>query len=267
MIDRIITSTNEDPRYYLSWPLFAQIWNRLLPEAQIEIAVITDKDEDDPFVQRFKHFGNVTLVRTIEGVPTPNLAKVSRLTLASKFSDEYCCLSDIDLITLRIKFLIDAMKLMNEDELMAVGANAYDNSPEEGKFPMPYTTALGRVFKDIINPEDLDDVELVKSWKGFKGFNNKESVSNHPTKFSDESLLKALLIKGDHEGRVRHVLRRFNGMRAVERIDRANWKIDPTCLKNNFYIDAHLPKPITKDLSMLDDILDHFWIKQEEIIF
>lgn len=263
-IDRFIYSTDENPNYIYSWPLVSKVTKKIF-DCDVSLAFITDRCDDDKLVDRMKEFGNVHLFKTMCSIPIGNQAKVSRMYTATLYPEEVCVLNDVDLLPLQKDFLINLLHIVPDDCLAAIGRNAYDNSAEAGKFPMIYTSAKGKIFNEIINKNNLPYEETLNQWVDIKIIDYKESINGQHYNFSDESLLRALIHLWDNKNKVVYLDRNdFVGMRATKRIDRANWRINQKALNENYYIDAHLPKPLNVD--MLLPVLEHFNISKEEII-
>lgn len=263
-IDRFVYSTDENPEYMNSWPLVAQVTKKIFG-CKVSLAFITNKNKDDELVKKMKNFGEVFLFKTINGIPVGNQAKVSRMYVSTFYPKEICVVNDVDLLPLQKDFLMRLLENIPNDHMAAIGRNAYDNSLEAGKFPMIYTSAMGKTFKEIINPNNLNYEDTLKQWINLRVIDRKESINNPHSSFSDESLLRALIYLWKDKNRVVYLDRPdFVGMRATKRIDRANWSIDENILNNRGYIDAHLPKPLRID--MLFPILAHFNLEIGEIL-
>ena len=262
-IDKIITTTTEDPNYIQCWPLTAQLAKHWF-DCEVILGFITDRSEDDPVVENLRKYGTVKLFKPIEGIPEANQAKVTRMYLATLYPDNICTLNDVDIAILQDKFLLNSLQPVPKNNIAAIGANAYMGGEDRGKFPMIYTSALGTTFKEIVNPNDYDYETLLKTWIGSRVVDHKEDISSHPSKFSDESLLRALLSIWDKPNRVTHIHRNFRGCTAIERIDRIHWAAKTDLLKDDWYIDAHLPRPLLSHRNQIQPILDRFNITEIE---
>jgi len=259
-ITRFITSTNEWENYLYCWPLVAQVTKKLFG-CETTLGFITTRSNEDPLVNYFRKFGEVQIFAPIDGIPSANQAKVTRLYLASsKPYGDVCCINDVDILPLQNNFLIGCLSEAPEDSLVAIGANAFLNTVDSGKFPMIYTTAKSLTFLELINPMRMPYSVLLNSWKGLRKFDGREDLSNDSKAFSDESLLRLLIDRWDGKDRIFHRDRNFIGYRAVERIDRARWHIDRNKLENMWYIDAHLPRPLNRKYFMVREIAYFFGV-------
>lgn len=264
-IDRFIYSTNENANYVYCWPVVSQITRKLFG-CKITLAFITNKNEKDVVVKRMKEFGEVILFKPIDGILTGNQAKVSRMLLATHYPQEVCVINDVDLIPLQRQFLTSIIEPIDNHFLVAIGRNAYVNSSEAGKFPMVYTTGTGEMFKDVINSQNLSYEKAIKQWIGLRVIDEREAINSPPDRFSDESLLRALILRYAHKDKIIYIDRPdFCGMRAKKRVDRSNWNIDLNKLHSGWYIDAHLPRPLNANYDKVEKILEFFAIDNYKI--
>lgn len=250
---KIITSTNESNTYIQFWPTVAELWKNYGYEPIL--AFITNRNKNDELVKNLEKFGKVELFKPINKINSGNQAKITRLYL-STIQNCICTIVDIDAYLLNINEFNKWIKNYESDKLLAIGGNAYLKSPEEGKFPMMYTTAHSEIFKKI-NPNNNSYNDLLNSWN-LKLIDNKENIFNEHNQFSDESLLRALIIK--HKIKINNINRDdFVGMKATKRLDRANWKIDSDKLKSNFYIDCCPDRPLDK--KKMKPVFEHLNLK------
>ena len=289
-LQRIITSTNNLPNYIQFWPSISQMWKNY--GLNIICIFITDLNEDDELVKKVKKYGDIMLVKPIEGIPDGNLAKIYRILAASfYFKDEVCTLVDIDQYLLSNKWLEDCTKDVPDNFIVSPqGTNAYCRYGEKmkNKFPMSYVTAKGSTFHDIINPNNLSIDDLIKSfYKISDSIDGKESLSNNKKlkppygsgikgecagNFSDESLLRYLMNKwSDKDSRwiknpPSNCERYFGKMYATKRIDRNDSTYDRKKLNNGEYVDCQPPRPFNDNIDYLKDILTYLNIGDNYIL-
>lgn len=101
--DRIVVSTNEDKKFICFLPIVAKAWKKFFPQVDIAVAFVTNRAFNDPLVEEMKRHAEVVLFSDIDGIPSANLAKVSRFILASRLSG-ISMIEDIDTIPLQKKF-------------------------------------------------------------------------------------------------------------------------------------------------------------------
>jgi len=161
---------------------------------------------------------------------------------------------------------------VEDGKLLAIGGNSgcYTGN-EKGKFPMAFTTAKGSIWKEIVNPNNLNYEDLLYSWYDLKVFSINESTGNEYGVFSDESLLRALIGLWDNYGnvigynhpKVKHINRDdWHGCIAIRRIDRIGWKIDINKLNGGYFIDCQPVRPFNQKL--LNPILNYLGISEDK---
>ena len=272
---RIITTTNENDTYLPFWSTMSQHWRNFCGFDNVTLGFITKREDTDPLVKEMREYGEVILIKPIEKIDVGIQSKVTRMYLASERPNENCIIADIDMYVLNKNYLWDNWFSKVEDgKLLAIGGNSgcYIGN-EKGKFPMAFTTAKGSVWKEIINPSNLNYEDLLCSWYDFKMFSINESTKNEYGSFSDESLLRGLIGMWDNYGniiaynhpKVKHINREdWRGRVAMKRIDRINWSIDLNKLNSGYYIDCQPVRPFNSQL--LNPILDYLGIDDDKRI-
>ena len=267
--DRVIISTNEHPSYIQFWPLVAQSYKKYFPDKKLTLAFLTTEKEDSTKVEKMRRFGDVVLFHPISGIPLENQAKLVRYILASRYTDEVCMINDIDTCPLRGDYYIDIATGRKKGHLLAHGAEVYNGTPHEGKFPAGLMSAEGYVFKEIYNPNDKSLDELFNSdvYKLSNVFDNKESITTIPScwnevsGFSDESLNRALISQWPGSpDRIYHVPRGFISRR--DWIDRSRWNIDMNRLKAAGpagYYEVNFLRPFSSNYERMKPIIEHLY--------
>ena len=295
-IDRIITSSNELQTYLEFWPIVSTVWKNA--GFKITMNFITKRKDDDILVKELREYGEVNLIEPIEGISDSILAKTSRMVSCCDYTNEVCCIVDIDDLPLNIDFLTDCAAEFDENCIGAMlGTRVYADTINKkypgtkdsiGKFPIPYTVGKGSVFKEIINPNNLNFIDLLNSWKNLKQdiFDGFESVSNNYKNFSDESLFRYLINKWKHK-HTRFIQNpslkycRAAGMQKRKyqlanhisdgskdengKVLRVRWgNFDLKKLKNNYYVDVSSLRPYSIRYNDMKDVLNFIGITEPE---
>lgn len=255
LFDRVVLSCNEDPKYLEFWPVISMAWQKLF-KVNVSLAFLTNREQEDPLVLKMQEFGDVQVYEPIDGIPQPNLAKVIRHIHAGTYGDERCLINDIDLLPLQRNYLNNMLSRCTGYTLVTTGKDLYKGK-EQGKFTMGYLCAMGSVFREIVNPDQLSYYELIESWVGLRTFDDKEDISSRihnesPESFSDESLWRALMNR--YERPAIHFPRGFT---EDQNIDRANWRVDWDKLKAGHYVESHLPRPYSQNKPLIDPLLSY----------
>lgn len=259
MINQIILSCNEDPKYSSFWPVVAEAYSKMFPEVTVHLAFLTNRKEDDELVTEFRKYGKVTLFPVLPDVPEFSQAKMIRFILASQQGHDVCYIDDIDLFPLSKSFITDKTNRRPGGLLLCVGGEVYRYN---GCYPISQMTAEGYVFKRFINPYNYGFAELVKEWiNGKILFDRRENmlIETDWAKddyFSDERLLRRLMeiqrvpkfeLRRGYAGTIEAVLEAT--------VDRYAWNIDIDKLKNHGYVNAHCCRPM--DIEQIDPLREY----------
>lgn len=234
-INKIIISTNDDPKYIEFLPYVARAWKKLLGN-DIEVIVGYASDKNNPemekhaTVHRFWH----------PDIKSGNIAKVSRMLLACMHPNDYCLLSDMDMLPLQAEYFIEGSKRLRDDSVLFYSADAY--TWQRMRFPICYILAKGRVFREFVNPNNLSENGLISLWT-IAHYEDKSSLKSNI--FSDESLLRWMMFSWKNS-RIQTMDRGWVNNIAVNRIDRARFSIDREKMNRGEYIDCHMPRPLDK---------------------
>lgn len=227
---RIITATNDDKNYLQFADLVPHAWKKLIPEARIMVGHVSWQVNGELIIPD----AEVRQFTPEPDIPTCNLAKISRLIMASEMGDEVCILTDMDMMPLSRYPFHGILTSKHNGALTCYGGDAYE---QEGRFPICYLIGTGNMFKALVNPKGLSYKALLDSWKR-RRLDHKDNISNLP--FSDESLVRALIKENEIPMKV--LKRGWVNNVAKGRVDRTRW-----VMLGKGAIDAHLPKPYEKN--------------------
>ena len=181
MIQRIILSVDDSPAYLQFWPMVATAWRRVLA-IEPELAHVTATPDES-----MSRWGSVHAMEPVDGMPSCNQAKISRLILASMFPDEICMLSDIDMLPLSPGAFIHLGRVArdNDGKIACFGADAFahvdtDKHQDHGIVPICYLAARGHIFGDMLDSVPMD---TLRTWTHLK-------ANPYESPFSDEAMLR-----------------------------------------------------------------------------
>lgn len=261
--DRIILGVDES-NFLQYLPLVSKAWQNFFPRKKLTVAFVTDRSKDDDVVKKMEEYGDVELFNTIPGIPTANHAKVARHILATKYGDEVCLIEDMDTAPLQSNYLNCIIKNREQGKLLAVGPEVFGNT---GQFPISNMSAESYIFKELINPLNLNAEDLVKSWMGIKVYDECEAVDGPPIKFSDEKLLRILIERWQNK-KITYINRGMNIRK--EWIDRSWWSIKTKKLFKGEYIYVNFLRPFDANYRHIKPIVKYICgrdMKKEDIIF
>lgn len=255
--DRIILSSDDNPKFIEFWPLVSQGWHRFFGDIEVWLALVAPEDRFD--LAELRKHGYVERYDPQPGVPTGNQAKVARYHLAATWGDDSVNMTnDLDLLPLQTTYTCNLLRLRPPGNLLTVGTELY-TGPEVGKFTAGYLTAESAVWKKLVNPLNFDWAHYVQSFVGMRVFDHKEDITRtvhheDPDTFSDESLLRALL-KLNPVPAI-HAPRGYNPY-TVRALCRANWMFDPKKLLDGTYVEAHLPRPLSQNHDKIKPLMEY----------
>lgn len=253
--DRIILSSDHNPKFIEFWPLVAQGWRKFFPGADIWLALVAPEGRFN-LTELQKH-GNVIRYEPVAGIPTSNQAKMARYHLAAMWdNDSVVMTNDLDLLPLQSAYLEQYVRPPHH--LFTIGSELYVG-PEAGKFTAGYLTAESSVWRTLVNPLDDDWRQFIRNLVGFQLVDHKEDIARNvhhesPDTFSDESLLRALLLI--NKVAVSHQPRGYNPYTA-RALCRADWRFDPKKLADGTYVEAHLPRPLSENVHRIQPLVDY----------
>jgi len=274
----IINSTNEIEEYIEFVPSCYQMWKKYLDCIYV-LAFITDRDKSDPLVKRVSEFcDELYLFKPIDGIHTGIQAKTIRMWLATQFGEDVCTLTDIDQYLFDYKWLMECIKPAFEDhKFVAIGHDVYYGTKDEGKFPMYYTSGSSSLFKRIINHEEIDNfVNWFNRFREIKDpIDNKETIGPVFSDFSDESLLRYLIVNHPDQDFIKECIVKKNRekcekYKCFDRLDRSvPYKIEH---KESFeklvgvykLKDCNPLRPFNKYFIENKGILDYFGLDLDE---
>lgn len=270
----IITSTNEIDTYYSFLPTSYSTWKKIFPHCVYVLGVITDKNNDHSFVKRCKELSDICYTfKHLKNIESGVQAKTTRMYLSTLFNEEVCMIIDIDYYLLKFDFVYNNIAPAFENKFVTVANNAYDNTPDEGKWQMTFTSAKSSIFKKILNSDNLEYQDWFDSFKEIKNpIDNKESVANKFNNFSDESLFRYLITTYPNQEYIKNIWIKqlrpdFKEYKAALRIDRGWWgkSYNKFKLKENYYIDSHPLRPFDLHVNKLKPLLEYIGLKDEEL--
>lgn len=251
--DKVVVSSDDSPVFLNFWPIVCASWKKYFGITPT-LAFVSNRDENDHLVRRLKSCGEVVLVPEVENIPRANQAKIARFYVASKLKDQVCLIEDIDTVPLKPDYVLDRLSKRESGKILAIGREIH---VEPGKFPISNVTSEGENFAKLFNPHELGFKEFVESLIGLKVFDRKEDPSNSPDRFSDESLIRALVKINNVEDLMQHIDRNSDPM--VDWIDRSWWRIDEERLRNNSYTSCNFIRPFKENAYTALPVIYHIF--------
>lgn len=259
LFDRIIVSSDDSPNFLNFWPCVSKAWQKFF-DIQPTLALVTKRNENDVLLTKLKKHGEVHIVPQIDNIPIPNQAKLARFMIASKFSNEVCMIEDIDTVPLQTKFVQNLLNMREDGKILAVGHEVYElmyNGSHAGKFPISNITSEGCNFLKLFNPNNLEYLDLMKSYVGMRIVDDKENIANDPSHFSDESMIRGLIYKHN----LHHMIQKVNRDVNIHQdwIDRSWWEYDANKLKAGGYVLCNFLRPCRENAQHFIPIYEYLY--------
>lgn len=158
------------------------------------------------------------------------------------FEDEVCIISDIDMLPLSRDYFVNSIQEFSDDTFVVYRDHAYGKTAH--RFPMCYNAGKGSLYKSIFRLQSIADIpQTIKKWveKGL-GWNTDELILTAYVRNWAAGLGKCA----------------FLGHTAMEsrRIDRSNWTYDKAKISSDYYIDAHMVRPLDQYYSQIKALVD-----------
>jgi len=252
-LNKIIIGLDSNETYWGILPLTYRAWKKFFPDATFILAFVGGRKALRIKVAQYcDQFSPYDLVK---GIPSCNLAKLARFYEAAKYNYATCMINDVDLIPLQKEYYYNKLQERKLKELLCIGTDVYKGTPHEDKFPLGYLTGEGVLFRDILKINERDWNAFAKSFIGHKKIDEKEDISKPFKKFSDESLIRALL--KTYHGKIRNSNRNFTpGKRSIARHASLNLQH----LLEGKHIEAHHLIPVSKQKEKIKAIAEYLEI-------
>lgn len=234
-IDRAILACDTNPMYLQFWPLVARAWSQLIG-IKPTLFLITD----DPNTPVDTSLGDVIFVKPIPGVSTATHAQVMRLLGPVYFPNDICIMSDIDMLPLKKDYFVDSVAHIPDDQFVVYRDKGYGD--DSIRFPMCYNAGKGYLYQSIFKVNSIDNIPgKIQEWVSNKWGWETDEVALYKHVYGWEKV-KTNCVFLHHTSMVER------------RIDRACWGYDKQKLKRNFYVDAHMVRPLDKYRKEIEEL-------------
>lgn len=179
-------------------------------------------------------------------VPLSTQSQLIRILYPSLFPEETFIISDIDMLPISKSYFKKYSSNINCNDIINLSSDAYD--PKEKYYPMCYWVSKGKNFKKITGVRDAKDIPVImEHWNSFGlGWNTDERYfSKLVNDFYNKKEINLILHKRGWKNDI-----------AIKRIDRMRWSYDLNLLNQDYYIDAHMLRPLKENINGLQPIFN-----------
>ncbi len=244
----VVMSVNYNAIYFQFIPLVMTVWKEW--GFNPILTLITDRPEKDwKWMKEYAEIRHYNIRKDLdEGVWT----KVARFFSYFETDDQKYCISDIDLIPLNKEYFD---KIFEYPEELIVSDSPFlhpswlaKHYPPDPQFPGAYLVAKGKTWREIVNPNNLDNEGMLNSYKHTYKYEIKEDITQPYDNFSEDTLMRRLIYNWNPDkSKIRFLKRGYNAIGdpySLKRIDRGRWYWDQKMLDEHYYIDSHCLRPI-----------------------
>lgn len=228
-IDYVIIASDENPTYKDFYPLVAKRWNSL----GFKTYFVNICDEDDKIETKW---GIIHKIKALDFCSTGFQSQVVRL-FSSKFIDGNLLMSDIDMFPINGEYYNQYLNELNDENVLIYSGQPYVDVPY---YPMCYIVSKS---KNLIKYLELENMNFEDYCKYLLA-NYKEAWN------TDENFMYDKFQK--HTDKLVIKKRDF-----TKRVDRGNWKYDVNLLKDGFYIDSHLLRPLNEYSKQINELINN----------
>ncbi len=247
-ITRVILSSDNNEQYLQFWDTVSEAWNKFVGIRPV-LFVISDKD-----LNLSTENGDVVYQKPVSGVPTAQQAQIIRFFGATKYPNERCLISDLDMLPLQSEYFKNPAKQLDKDTILFYSADAYlPGNPAYPAFPMCYMSATGETFEQILGANLASFSSEVVNWmtRSYGWYTDEKVFFEKWYQWSEKEKRTAVLNRGFNRGPA-------ITMRRVDRSENSFY--DESILSSGGYIDYHMPRPFSKNSNK---ILEIFKIARE----
>jgi hypothetical protein len=227
-IDYVIISSDDNPLYKDFYEVVAKRWFDL--GFNTYFINITNKDE----IIKNK-WGIIHRIKSIEKFSNGLQSQIVRL-FAANLVDGNILISDIDMLPISSTYFNEQVNDLTDKNVVLCSGQPYSDVPF---YPMCYVLSNSKVLKNLLEINDMtfeNFCEMInEKYKGV--WNSDENFLYDKLKNNEDKLVKKE--------------RDFK-----KRIDRSNWVYDINLLKNDYYIDSHLLRPISTEIKQINYLLN-----------
>ena len=232
----VIVSSDDGEKFINFWPIVCKSYQKFFNITPI-LALVTN---EQTLVDKCSKYGEVHRFEKNKDFPAANQAKLARFHLASTLKSVRCMIEDIDTIPLQVDFIERILDKVDDNKINSVGHEVYEGGTSAGQFPVSNVTATGDLFKELLNPADLQFTVWLKHLSTMSRVGSRENPKTIPTIFSDEGMIR-MLIKNQNFTNINKIKRDCEPQK--DWIDRSWWSIDEEKLNKGEYIIANFPRP------------------------
>jgi hypothetical protein len=245
-INRVILGCDTHLEYLPFWNLTSKAWKEIIG---VTPTLVLIADEIPDYLDRT--YGEIHLLKPIEGIPTARQAQIVRFFFPSMFPEEICLTSDIDMFPLSSTYFNGLIEQVPEDNLAVYSSDStMPGFPNHPSFAVGYNAAKGSVFEEIVQG-NMDTWETkLKEWvsEGHKWFTDEIMFYNSWSNWKPRNERTSFFKRGYNK---------HPDPLYINRVDRGNnCNFDMRLLAMGYYYDFHMPRPYSRYKDQIHEIVN-----------
>ena len=238
-IDYVILGADKNPLYLDFWPIVSKIWREVFNIIPV-LGLITDHNSD--FIE--DEYGIIKCFKATDNISHSLQSQLVRLFLTTQLQGNLL-ISDIDMIPLSKQYFIDNLLHYDSTKLYVMSADNNECLTNQ-EYPMCYILANNITFNDCLQLEfNWDEFNVRLNNYNYGWTTDQRFIFTKINEYKSLNQDKVVLKNRGWD----------NGM-ALRRIDRAKWQYNAEEVKNNYYIDSHLPRPFNINKHIINTLID-----------
>lgn len=240
-LDCVLTSVNENRMYLDFVPIFIKTWNKLYPNVDVKIVLISTNIPDDLLLYK----NNIILFKPIENVLTSFTSQFIRLLYPCILNYENGVLiTDMDMIPMNRNYYTKNIMEYDNNKFIYYRDNICILEFKE--IAMCYNVATPQIWKDIFKINSLDEIRSYIKNVSDKNI-IKEGHTNTGWNIDQLTLYNKVF---EWNNKTNNFIRLNEIQTKFKRLDRNNFKIRNVNIRKNIiegnYTDYHCNRPMSK---------------------
>ena len=258
----VVISSNYNPLYFQFIPIVCMAWKSF--GINPTLTLVTNKDESE--WEWIKEFAEIRHYPERTDLHPGIWAKVSRFFSYWENLETKQMITDLDLLPLNKEYFHKLYEY--KDDILVITDDPFIEGHLRGRpygeYPMLagcYQIAKGNIWKEIMNPNNLNDNDLIESYKGTYRFRINEDILQPYDVFSEDELMRRLIYNWSPDKTKIEFLyrptRTMGNPYYSDRVDRGHWKIDYDVLSKKGYVDSHMLRPLSSYREQIEPLVKY----------
>lgn len=249
-IDLAIHSSDSNPFYLDFWPIVSKIWK--VKFGVTPLLVYIDENHTIPIDTTY---GIVLKLKPVPDIPVPFQCLWVRYWIPSQYPDKVSIISDIDMLPISRPYFLGNIESLPDDKYIHL-------NPHSDNMPSCYHVAKGYMFTKVLDlPETWP--ESVKRVSEFSnGYNHTLNDGTVIQQWGVDEAYATYKLKAYHDPSIFIMIGRAN---TYARIDRHEWKYNPTDIYRDLYADSHSIRPYSQHKIEIDKLVE--FIMEERKVY